>query len=80
LVFGTQRAAPRNARRLTGRLMRNSQRQEAVMSAPPSSGPQVAESAPVANQMFTYFWTLSAGAVVKRRPRPEGVSTAAPAA
>src|SRR5438132_3047445 len=80
LVFGTQRAAPRNARRETGRLTRNSHRQEAVMSTPPSSGPQVAESAAVVIQIFTYFCTFSAGAEVKTRPRLEGVSTAAPAA
>src|SRR5258707_13564195 len=78
--FGTQLAAPRNARTEMGRLMKNSQRQEAVMSTPPSNGPQVAESAAVVIQIFTYFCTFSAGAEVRTRPRPEGVSTAAPAA
>src|SRR4029077_7238108 len=80
LVLGTQRAAPINARAETGRLTKNSHRQEAVMRAPPSNGPQVAESAAVVIQIFTYFCTFSAGADVRTRPRLEGVSTAAPAA
>jgi hypothetical protein len=55
LVFGTQRAAPTSARRQTGRFTRNSQRQEASIRKPPSSGPKIAESDAVVIQICTYF-------------------------
>src|SRR5262249_13233245 len=63
----------------TGRLTRNTQRQLAVTSRPPSTGPAAAATADTVDQIRTYGTRLSGAAEAISRPSEVGGSAAAPA-
>jgi hypothetical protein len=77
---GTTRRAATSATIPTGRFTRNTQRQLAVTSRPPNTGPAAAASPATADQIRTYASRFAAGIAPSSSPSEVGVSAAAPAA
>ena len=63
-----------------GRFTKNTHRQLAATSRPPTAGPSAAARPPTAVQVRTALWRRSAGNVARISPSEVGVRSAAPAA
>ena len=79
-MCGSRRQPTISAARPIGTLTRNTQRQLAATSRPPTTGPSAAASPPTAAQARTAPWRRSGEDVASTRPSEVGVSSAAPAA
>lgn len=77
---GTSRMAATRARTPMGMFTRNTQRQDALTSRPPTTGPAAAARAPTAAHTRTARTRSSGGVAASSSPRLVGVSAAAPAA
>ncbi|MEA2211553.1 MAG: hypothetical protein QOF83_1501 [Solirubrobacteraceae bacterium] len=77
---GSRRQPATSATRPMGTLTRNTQRQLAATSTPPTTGPSAAARPPTAVQARTAPWRRSGAVVASTRLSEVGVSRAAPAA
>ena len=77
---GSRRHAAIRAAIPIGTFTRNTHRQLAATSIPPTAGPSAAANPPTAVQVRTALWRRSAGNVARISPSDVGVSSAAPAA
>jgi hypothetical protein len=78
--MGSSRHPATSAARPNGRLTRNTQRQLAATSTPPTAGPKAAARPPTAVHARTALARRSGGKLARTSPSEVGVSSAAPAA